>query len=283
MRRPLFQYTDSLYVGYGYRGVQPPSIAYVDIEELYGNIKAINLLYNGVFGDWLYSTELYFGSGDGEGTFAGQTTTNDTKNNLGVVLNIEQDNYSLRFGVHHSDFSLTISQLDPLGDALLGFGLPELADEIYLQDESTKFYSVAGSYLLGDWELFGEYVSVDIDGTYIPNIDSHYLGVQRRIGDVSLHFTIGEQKSAPLEDPSVAILATASQIPDPAASAGLELIGQQLAQIIATGNARRSSKTLGVRYDISPSFALKAEYENVRDKSLNESANMLSVSVDFVY
>ena len=283
MRRPLFQYTDSLYVSYGYRWVQPPSIAYVDIEELYGSIKAVNLLYNGVLGNWLYSTELYFGAGDGEGSFAGQKTTNDTKNNIGIVLNVEQDNYSLRFGFHRSDFSLTINQVDPIGEALEGFGLTELADEIFLRDESTNFYSVAGSYFLNDWEFFGEYVSVDLDGTYIPKIDAHYLGIQRRLGDVSLQFTVGEQKTAPQDDPSIAILATASQIPDPATAAALQQIGQQFAGIVASGYARRSSKSVGIRYDISPTFALKAEIEQVTDKSLNDSANMVSMSVDFVY
>ena len=283
MRRPLFQYTDSLYVGYGYRWVKPPATAYLGIDELYGNIGAINLNYNGVFGDWLYTTELYFGGGSGDGTFADQKTTNKTKNNLGVVLNVEQDNYSLRFGVHRADFSLSIDQIDQLGTALQGFGLTDLADDVLLKDESVIFYSVAGSYLLGDWELYGESVSVDVKDTYIPNIDSYYLGVQRRIGDVSLHFTLGEQKTAPQADPSIRILATASQLPDPVASGALTQVGQQLAPIVASGNARRSSRAIGIRYDVSPAVALKAEYELVTDKTLDESTNMYSVSVDFVY
>ena len=283
MRRPVFQYTDSLYVGYGYRWVQPPSIAYFDIEEFYGNIKAFNLLYHGVFGNWLYSTELYFGQGSGEGTFSGQETTNDTKNNIGAVLNLEQDNFALRFGVHHSNFSMTISQLDSLGAALEGFGLPDVADEIFLRDESAYFYSVGGSYLIDEWEIFGELLHSKIDGTYLPNFDAHYFGIQRRIGDFSVNFTVGEQKTAPDNDPSVGILATASQLSDPASAAALQQIGQQLALAVASGNARRSSKSLGIRYDVGPSITLKAEYERVTDKSLNENANMFSVSMDFVY
>ncbi|MEM7256265.1 MAG: hypothetical protein AAF404_02645 [Pseudomonadota bacterium] len=283
IRRPLFQYTDSLYVGYGSRWVQPPSTAYVDIDEFYGNIRAINLLYNGAWRDWLYSSEVYFGQGTGEGSFAGQTTSNNTKHNLGAVINLEQDHFSLRFGLHESNFSLAIDQIDTLGQALKQFGLFDLADDVLLQNETVHFYSIGGSYLTGGWEIFGEKVVADIRGTYIPKIEGWYLGFQRSFNNVALHFTAGEQTTDPQLDPSADILALAAQLPDPEAAASLNAVGLQLAPVVEMSNSRRFSKSLGVRVDVSSRFAFKAEVEQVTDKLIDKKANLFSISVDFVF
>lgn len=283
IRRPLFQYTDSLFVGYGSRWVQPPSSAYLDIEELYGNIRAVNFLYNGVVDDWLYTTELYLGRGSGEGMFAGQQTSNNARQNLGLVLNVERDNYALRLGFHRSNFSLSIDGIDQLGQSLRQFGLDELADDVLLENEKVYFYSIGGSYLSNDWEVFGERVTVDIQDTYIPKIDAWYLGVQRSLGNFAVNVTIGGQVTDPKLTPGEDILAVAQQTPDPLVAGALTQAGQQLSSIVQMSNAKRFSKSVGIRYDFSSAFALKSEIERVTDKELDESANMVSVSLDFVY
>lgn len=283
LRRSLFQYTDSLFVGYGARWVQPPSSVYLNIDEFYGNISALNLLHNGAFYNWLYSTELYAGTGTGKGTFAGQKTENDAKHNVGLILGLERDNYTLRLGAHRSDFSLSIDGINQVEDTLRQFGLNELADDVILEDETAHFYSIGGSYLTNDWEFFGEKVAVDIQDTYVPKIKAWYVGVQRSFNRLAVHYTIGEQNTRPQLDPGSDILELASQTTDPVVAGTLAQIGQQLTPLAQMSHASRFSNAIGVRYDFNSAFALKAELERVTDRVLNEDAHLFSFSVDFVY
>ncbi len=283
MRRPLFQYTDTLYVGYGVRWVQPPSTAYLDIDEFYGSIRAVNLHYDGLFREWLYSTELYFGQGSGEGQYGDEKTTNESHRNAGLVFDLERNNYTFRFGLHESVFSMSVNEINQLGQALRQFGFNDLASEILLDDETARFYSIAGSYLGGNWEVFGEKVMVDIEDAFVPEINAWYAGFQRTFDNVSLHFTTGEQRTTALLDPSASLLAIAEQTPDTVAAAVLNQAGQQLEMLVSGNRSRRFSMATGVRVDVSPSLALNAELERVTDKLADASATMLSVSMDFVF
>ena len=98
-RLPLFYYSDFYDVGYAYVWMRPPADTYT--WQIF-NYNGINALYNGTWGDWSVSGNIYGGREDDSenrllGEFFFQATTREIwKDIIGGVLNLSNDWLEIR-------------------------------------------------------------------------------------------------------------------------------------------------------------------------------------------
>lgn len=242
VKEPVFLISDYFEVGYAYPWIRPP-------QEVYRNnpintINGMEILMQTNMGGFNLSFQPYLGSNSdaipgtqGAGTF-------NAENFFGAALQLAHPSFTFQVSFLNTD--VYTSGFVPFSSMLPGFGTN-------LNDGSvtTNLFNLAAS---GEAELasagvswdvsnfvgYAEYVSRDISGTVsslFPDQDAYYVTLGYRIGKFLPHITFASS-----EADTVAVGTNAFEV---------------AASVI------QESITLGLRYELNDSAALKMEYQVV--------------------
>ena len=265
IKQPVFLISDYLEVGYAYPWIRPPAEAYSNMPV--DSIIGAQLLYQTRIGDMNFGFQPYFGSNT-EGV-PGQPTVNFFADNyVGMALRLENRAFTLQV----STFQTDVSTVDSVG----GFN-----------SEGTATLSVASlSWDIANFVGYTEYTTRDIEadtGTLTPGTgfnavpfdalfsdqDGYYITLGYRMGKYLPHVTFATIDSEP-----------AGAVPN------------------FSQGARQDSVTLGLRYELNDSAALKMEYQTTELENnagniglyqpfssalAEDKMSLLSVAVDIIF
>jgi len=275
IKQPVFLISDYLEVGYAYPWIRPPAEAYSNMPV--DSIIGVELLYQTKIGSMNFGFQPYFGSNT-EGV-PGQPQVNFFADNyIGMALRLENRYFTVQLSSFQTDVSTVDSSATPT-----------------LNSEGTAVLSVASlSWDIANFVGYTEYTTRDIEadtGTLStdpnnPNgfndVPFDYLFADQEGYYVTLGYRMGKY---------LPHLTFATIDSDPAAAPG-----------VATQGARQETITLGLRYELNDSAALKMEYASItlednpgntglfstldlQDGSAFESdtTSLISVAIDVIF
>lgn len=264
IKQPVFLISDYLEVGYAYPWIRPPAEAYSNMPV--DSIIGLQLLYQTQIGGMNFGFQPYFGSNT-EGV-PGQPTVNFFADNyIGMALRLENRAFTLQL----STFQTDVSTIDS------GTG--------GYDSEGTAVLSVASlSWDINNFVGYTEYTTRDIEAdtatlgsgfnavpfdALFSDQDGYYITLGYRMGKYLPHVTYATIDSEP-----------AGAIPN------------------YSQGARQESVTLGLRYELNDSAALKMEYQttelenNAGNQGLyqplssaleKDKMSLVSVAVDIIF
>jgi hypothetical protein len=295
MRRPLYAYSDYVHVGYSYPWARPPLEVYSRDLRFYDGLDAIDLLHQKSVGDWILNTEVYYGNSSGRAELVfGEKVDFRTRDDFGLVLEMEKDWLTLRFGYHRSPRSSIdlVDQFQLLENGLETAGFSDLADQINTDDLDVEFYNFAIGIDRRDWLFSAEYINLPVKGSALAwEETSWYLTGGRRFGPFTLHLTYAERDRAndssitgPIQTQIDQLTPLASSDPAIAAAVGnLTALAAGADAAIEKTRIEHHSYTVGLRYDFQSPASLKIEYQRISDDRNHLTNNLFSVVVDFLF
>jgi len=271
IKQPVFLISDYLEVGYAYPWIRPPSEAYsnMPVDSLIG----LELLYQTNLGGLNLAVQPYFGSNtEGVPGFSGVNFFAD--NYIGIAFRLESSAFTFQI----STFQTDVSTVDTSGSVAPN----------QLNSEGDATLSVASlSWDVANFVGYAEYTTRDIEpdtGTLTPGAgfnavpfdalfsdqDGYYVTLGYRMGKYLPHITYATIDSEPAGTP---------------------------AQMYSQGD-RQDTITVGLRYEINDSTALKMEYAQVELEAFlgndglyngvssalkEDKASVISVAVDVIF
>ncbi len=285
LRRPLYALSDVLPVGYVYPWARPPVEVYSNDLRAYDGQDAIDLFYQAAAGQWNLTTQVYYGGSSGEADIGlDEKGDFNSKNDLGIILEMQKDWLSLRFGYHClPDFDVESStDLIVLHDGLEMAGFGDVANAMETEDMEVEFFSISSGIDYQDWLFNAEIIHVPVKGGLAPDENSWYVMGGRRFGPWTVHLTYAEREREGDFDFSQPIHDQAAIVGAPG-NAGLLALAGGVDTAVETLSIDQNSFTLGVRYDFEEPISIKAEYQYIEDNQFDLSNNLLSVVVDFLF
>jgi len=236
IKQPVFLISDYLEVGYAYPWIRPPAEAYSNMPV--DSIIGVEVLYQTKIGSMNFGVQPYFGSNT-EGV-PGQAQVNFFADNyIGMALRLENRYFTVQLSSFQTDVSTIDSNETPT-----------------LNSEGTAVLSVASlSWDVANFVGYTEFTTRDIEAdtdTLSPgngfnevpfdylfaDQDGYYVTLGYRMGKYLPHLTFAAIDSDPA-DPTVLPGAPVNQ------------------------GARQETITLGLRYELNDSAALKMEYAQI--------------------
>ena len=278
IKQPVFLISDYLEVGYAYPWIRPPAEAYsnMPVDSLIG----VELLYQTNLGGLNFAFQPYFGSNT-EGVPGFSSVNFFADNYIGMAIRLESSTFTFQISTFHTDVSTVDS-----------FGYDHDADvntpNFFLNSEGTAVLSVASlSWDVANFVGYAEFTTRDIEpdsGTLTPGAgfnavafdalfadqDGYYVTLGYRMGKYLPHITYSTIDSEP---------------------AGTTAAGYSQGD-------RQESITVGLRYEINDSTALKMEYATVELEAFagndglyngvtsgltEDKASVISMAVDVIF
>jgi hypothetical protein len=276
LRAPFFMHSDSLYVNYVHPWVRPP----VEVYGLnpFSDLDGVDLLYQTRVGAFDMVVQPYYGKG--RVRFPSGTARLD--DNLGIRVGLEKGPLTIQFG--HARGRLALRYGDPLFLLLRGqlgaAGRDGAVARLSGRGADARFDSIGFEWDDDEFLVIGEYARRSAS-RFISTADGAHITAAYRLGSVTPFVTIARQR---IVDP---VLRDDPTIP-------------VLGPYLTSRNQSQRSATLGVRWDLHPKAALKAQWTRSRvdrrawgaffpdgDPTASSPAgrtiDMLSVSIDFIF
>jgi len=274
IKQPVFLISDYLEVGYAYPWIRPPAEAYSNMPV--DSIIGVELLYQTKIGSMNFGFQPYFGSNT-EGV-PGQPQVNFFADNyIGMALRLENRYFTVQLSSFQTDVSTVDSNASPTlnsqGTAVLSVASLswDVANFVGYTEYTTRDIEADSGSLSSDPSNPNGFNDAPFDALFADQ-DGYYVTLGYRMGKYLPHLTFAEIDSTP---------------------AGAASNFSQ--------GARQETITLGLRYELNDSAALKMEYANITlgkndDNSLNgglfqpidsafesDSSSLISVSVDVIF
>ena len=265
---PTFMLSEYRRVGYAMPWVRPPAEVYNTAISLDG----AELSYKFNVGESTAVTlQLVAGEAD-EQVF-------ELHDTIGLLGRVEFGSSTVFAGYNETKLSLADDpQLEYLL-SLYGPIAPELASSYHLKDNDVTFAALGYAYDPGKWFFRSEITRLAGEEGMLAHTTNMYASVGMRVGAFTPYATYGKVN-----------------VDSPITVGAADPIGV-INGILANGNEARQSLTLGARWDVRESVALKLEASHVDSDAgsnggLNNlqpgfrpggSYNLVSASVDFVF
>ncbi len=271
IKQPVFLISDYLEVGYAYPWIRPPAEAYSNMPV--DSIIGVEMLYQTKIGSMNFGFQPYFGTNT-EGV-PGQPTVNFFADNyIGLALRLENRYVTMQLSSFQTDVSTEDSRiLNPMnsqGTALLSVASLswDIADFVGYTEYTTRDIE-ANTGTLSNGNGFNE---VPFDALFSDQ-DGYYVTLGYRMGKYLPHVTYATIDSTPMA-------------PFDPVSGG------------PSQGARQDSITLGMRYELNDSAALKMEYAQIElegnpgnlglfkpfSSALeNDKTSIFSVAIDVIF
>lgn len=262
---PVFLISDYRNVGYANTMLRPPAEVYAQVPL--GSVDGIDATWQQSVGDTSLAAQLAFGRTHNPIAAGGSTVHVDGTSILALNLTAEHGPFTVRFGRADSTLNLDDSaNLNTLLASLRAAGagyrlttLAPLADALSLNKKKASFTAVG---LTMDWNnivVQSEYAKRKTD-SYVNNTDSWYTMVGYRIGKFLPYYNHADTKSVGHVSNTVPASCPAGY---PAACTPTVRALSAGVDTLSTG-AKQSTDTLGVRWDLAASMALKVQIDRVR-------------------
>lgn len=282
LRTPFYMYSDFLDVGYAYAWITPPSEVYY---LPFNNVDGVDFYATQTLGIFDTSIQAYFGSFDEELTIAGTQSEAKTRNQVGVAGTLGKDWWTLRAAYHQADLTVDVrgipisatTTMGGLATTLTALGYPDNAARLLVEEDDAVFTEFGINIDTGRFIAAAEYVEFDPgDAVFSKNI-RQYLMAGVRAGSWLFHVT-GSQAKDEASHPETGISPNQAM---PVFGSTNVLIGtlQAIAQSQVT---ERDVLSLGVRWDVASSTALKFQLDDIDNKTAGDQ-KVFSVALQTVF
>jgi len=293
---PVFMISEYRNVGYANNFVRPPQEMYSQVP--FNNIDGIDAVWQHAFGDTSFTAQL--AAGRSKAPVAVNLNV-EMKSLVALNLVAEHGPFTVRFG--RADGKLTVTGsasldglLGSLRSAGAGYRLPALntlAGDLVADSKKASFTSVG----LGlDWHNFigqSEYAKRKTD-SYINSTTSWYVMGGYRIGKFLPYYTHGQLAVDSVVANTVPAACPAGY---PAAcTPTLRALSAGVATLRSSGlgQGEQSTDSIGVRWDLYSSAALKFQVDRITPKNgkglflnanpgFSHAVTVGTVAVDFVF
>ena len=280
---------DSRLVGYSYLPVRPSVDFFGPLFFSYfdGADASVTL----PLGDGLVRAKAYAGHTQEKSSSDGRVWDSSNSALSGVVLDYFTGPWQLRASAAQIQLSNDMP-LGPLPNGLRAagqaLGIPSAlaaADAMALVGTTSRFTSVGVVYDEGPLQVQGMLNTIRHETAAFQNSQAGYLLAGYRLGAITPFAGLSWWKSTP-KNISTGL---------PNASADLVALNAGFDMVMRDGGSEQTTYTLGLRWDVKPNVALKAQWDGVRGtpRSLfpvrgeqpgwNGSTNVLSLALDFVF
>ena len=268
MRTPFYLHSDTLDVGYTYPWIIPPQQVYT--PYLFPDFTGLSAAYQFNIGDFDIEAEAYWGNYKGKVSVEEELKSDVKAGNMqGLILNMYRGNLHLRASHHLAAVTAgyvpgtpTTRQIFRLIEQLRRFRFNRSADSLVKKND-VSFTQVAISYETLDYFLKAEWTRMNQgDAFLIPQYDSYYLSGGYTFYPFELPIT-AHATFANLSD-------TGTPRPVNEIPAGIPQLAPLQSAYAQTFDVRREfrddlqSLSVGLRWDVNPAVALKAEWVHLR-------------------
>jgi hypothetical protein len=254
-RLPFYIYSDFLDVSYAYHWISPPAGVY---SLPFDVIDGIGSIYSSSFGGFDSTFHLTYGRR--EGRIEAIDSDTEFKNAFSTAWTLNRDWFTLRLSYARTDLDIYSDDLSTLAQTwvstgtLIGQDFSSIGENIDATADTGTFAGVGIIIDYNDYLFVTEYTDVDPGENLLAKQESFYVTFGKRWGDALLHVTYGEDLDK-VED----VMGSAAAIP-------------QLAALVAGTNGvivglEEDSEfyTVGLRWELSDSVALKMDYTDYED------------------
>lgn len=267
LRTPFYKYSDYLDVAYAYDWSRVPKSTY---GSAFNNVEGAALLYYHTIGEYDSTLQFTVGTisnsvGSGSDSIDGQVN-----NVTAASWELSQNTHSLRFAYLQGKATLQADAFDGFTSLLTQLGLGNLADSIDVYDDSAWFLGLGFNYEKNNWVVVSEATKSEVEDSYTGKSLSYYLSLGYRF-DKILPFVSLEKSEASAKPEIYADLDMSS----PVYASVVSLISSQELDI--------NSINVGVRYDLHPSAAFKAQYTSADNKIDGRNDSIVVFGVDLVF
>ena len=283
LRTPFYLYSDTLDVGYAYPWIIPPQQVYT--PYLFPNFTGLSAAYQFNVGDFDIETEAYWGNFEGKISVVDNLVDVKADNMRGLILDVYRGNLRLRASYHRAHAEVKFQPADRLDAARLIEGLRQFrfnksADSLKTKSDAS-FAQAAISYEALDYFLKAEWTSLRSDAFTIPSYDSYYLSGGYTFHPFNLPIT-AHATFASLTDKGIP--RPANEIPAGIGPPRLNQIRAGYAEAFERSQRNINnlqSLSVGLRWDVNPAVALKAEWVHLRGKRDKRSFFTFDQAADF--
>ena len=288
MRTPLYLHSNTLDVGYTYPWIIPPQQVYV--PYLFPGFNGLSAAYQFNIGAWDMEAEAYWGNFEGSVSVQDELYFDVTVDNFrGLILDMYRGNLHLRAsyhlahaGVEFQSTARTGRQIDQLIKQLRQNGFARSADSLDKKSDAS-FTQVAISYETLDYFLKAEWTRMNQgDAFLIPQYDSYYLSGGYTFYPFELpitaHATFASLNESETDVPRPVNEKIPSGIPLPPP---LQSAYAQAFDIRRGFRDNLDSLSVGLRWDVNPAVALKAEWVHLRGERDLRSLFTVDQAPDF--
>jgi hypothetical protein len=282
LRTPFYMYSDFIDVGYAYAWISPPSEVYY---LPFNNVDGVDFYATSTLGIFDTSIQAYFGSFDDEFTLTGTPTTASTRNQMGLAGTLGKDWWTLRAAYHQAELSVDLrpiavtptTTIGSLATALPALGYANNVQRLLVEDDDATFAELGITIDTGRFVAAAEYVEFDPGASALSKNIRQFVMAGVREGSWLFHIT-GSQAKDEAGSPATGI---APNQAIPVFGSTNVLIGT-LNAIAASQVSEREVVSLGARWDVASSTALKFQLDDVDNKTAGDQ-KVFSVALQAVF
>ena len=309
LRTPFLFHSDTLDLGYAYPWIIPPQQVYT--PYLFPNFTGLSAAYQFNIWDWDIEAEAYWGRIDNFTVKDQYAADTEVSNPRGLILDAWRGNLRLRASYHLSDTALKLPQAARIGRVsnnlvreLRERGFNRSADSLRAKS-STTFTQLAISYDALDYFLKAEYTRLRrTNASAVPEFDSYYLSGGYTFHPFNLpitaHATFAsistKGRDRPVEDEiecspgglfggAPGGLPVGLPLPAPSPNCFYRALYRGAFNYIRDANSPLDddlrSLSVGLRWDVNPSVALKAEWIHLRGAREQRGFFTIDPTADF--
>lgn len=249
--------SDSRDVGYSYLWTRPP-------VEFYGAINAsrfdgLDLKWTHFSDQAAYKLQGFWGlshervSGKDGDIFDYKDSTF-----TGAIAEYEKDSLSLRASVIELRLKSQISSVDQLYNSLNNLAqlynaphLSDLADEFSVDGKKLQYYSIGATWEPDRWVLQAGSALIESNSLTVPDLTTSFFSAGYRIDKWTPYIVYSRAKS---EDHTRTT------------GLGADLDALIIEPVLKSGQVDQTSISLGSRYELSQSMAVKVQYDRVQSE-----------------
>ncbi len=287
IRPPVFNLSDFLDVNFANPWVRPPIEHYSLVPFTY--MDGADLLWLTQSGDISWLVQPYIGQTKVDNAW---DNTNDSTV-VGLNVRAGQGDFTFRAGYALNRFRVTGPTIDyALGNLQMLCQVDPVACDVMRDidgnDSQATYLSLGGSWDNGDYFVLGEWSKTMLNVDFFPEMQSWYLSGGARIESWTPYITYAKGKDS-------------SSIFNDSSIADTNYIINEMHNGVMQG---QHSIALGVRYDIMPNMALKAQWDRIKTdcrdsqpdtcagvfankvKSFRDEphdVDVISLSIDFIF
>jgi len=336
-RSPIYMYSDFLDVSYSYHWIRPPRTVY---EVPFNTLEGVNVEYLTDVGEWTSRLTLVAGATEAPVGELSSTLTvrnaigaawsmnydwltlravllsantgvafvddpNDSEDLMDLINGIKAANGIFAGGEAGISAALMAagapdSTFDDFVGAGSGFDTSDLVDDIEWMNDRGIYQGVAATIDYNDFLFVAEYTRIDIEDSFIPELNSYYISLGKRFNDWMVHLTYEVDDDKPIDsiiDDAQRLFpvyvrtgTTGNPLYDGIMDGGIAELNTGREQIIAGISSavkslelEKETWTLGVRWDFHPSASIKAEYKYKDDTTNSKKPRLIIFGLDLVF
>ena len=263
LRTPLYLHSDTIDVGFSYPWIIPPQAVYTPYSP--SNITGLSAAYRFNIQEWGIETKTYWGRFEGAVSVLDKFPVDLKVDNLrGLILAVNRGNLRLRASYHRAVVDIKAPALARLAGQLRGLGYRKSADSLNTKTE-IDFMQAGVGYNTLDYFLKAEWTRISSSPAFgVTSYDSYYLSGGYTFYPFNLpitpHVTFANISVDEAPPPVNEIPANAPQ----AELARLRSGYLGVFQSRLLGDDSLQSLSVGLRWDVNPAVALKAEWIHLR-------------------